>query len=47
MNYPAFFLTWLIEHYTQRLKEETRPEVRAYLRNQLFNFKRIHHGKFV
>jgi len=41
MNYPAFFLTWLIEYYTQRLKEETRPEGKAYLRNQLHNLKKI------
>ena len=41
MKYPVFFLTWLIEHYTQRLKEEIRPEGKAYLRNQLFNLKKI------
>lgn len=33
------FLEWQIEHYTQRLAEETRPEAKAWLRAELHRLK--------
>ena len=44
MRYTAEYLQWLISHYTERLNHEMEkdnyPAV-AFLKNQLFNFKRI------
>lgn len=37
---PSELLAFQIDHYQQRLKEETRIEVRSWLRNELFNLKK-------
>ncbi len=39
-------MTWieyLIEHYTERLKEETRPEAKRFLRQTLQGLKKSLH----
>jgi hypothetical protein len=35
----AEFLDWQIGFYKRRLAEETKPEARRFLRNQLFHLK--------
>ena len=45
---PSNLLDWQIWHYEKRLKEETRPEAKDFLRSQLFklkNKKRCKHQK--
>lgn len=34
------FRAWQIEHYTARLKEETKTEAKAFLRRELHNLKK-------
>lgn len=35
------FRAWQIDHYTERLAEETRTEGKAFLRAELFNLKKV------
>lgn len=35
------WLTFLLDHYSQRLKEETRPEAKQFLRQTLNQLKNV------
>lgn len=39
MTYTTHFKNWLVDHYTERLEEEVRPEAKAYLIDQLNRLK--------
>lgn len=36
---PQEFREWQIQHYTERLAEETRTDARAWLRAELYRLK--------
>lgn len=44
---PAQFRTWQISHYTQRLAAARTTQEKAFIRGQLYNFKKAggDHGK--
>lgn len=40
MNYPLFFLEFLIQHYTKRLSEARDIKEKWFLRTTLINLKK-------